>query len=143
MTKYSFHFQRCDSRRKLNGFRSTRHTALPRHATSDARCVSHVNTAVSPCRHTRGNCWDRQTRRSCDGNLQACVTIDEICGQIPCEANGSSVTRCLWNETVHYRAISSPPLVPVLSQKNPVHISTSCSFKIHFEMTLPSASKLC
>jgi len=63
---------------------------LPRHAASDARRVSHTNTAVSPCRHTRGYCGYRQTRRTCVGNLQACVTNDEICGQIPCEANGSS-----------------------------------------------------
>jgi hypothetical protein len=59
-----------DSRRKLNGFTSARHTLFPRDAASDARRDSHVNTTVSRCRHA----WQlrRQTARTCDGNLQAC-----------------------------------------------------------------------
>lgn len=66
-----------DSRRKLNGFKSARHTLLPRDAASDACRVSRVNTAVSRCRHA----WLllQQTAQTCDGNLQACHQRRTLC----------------------------------------------------------------
>jgi hypothetical protein len=38
---------------------------------------------------------------------------------------------------VHYRARKSPPLVPVLSQRDATHILRVYSFKIHFNIVLP------
>jgi thiol-disulfide isomerase/thioredoxin len=70
------------------------------------------------------------------------LRLTDFMGQSPWEANsfsGSPEVPCiLWNLNVHCHLHKSLPLVPILSQINPVHALRSCFYKIHFHVILPS-----
>lgn len=47
----------------------------------------------------------------------------------------------MWNPRVHYLSYNRPPLVPIVSQMNPVHALISCVFNCNFNIILQSSLK--
>jgi len=62
--------------------------------------------------------------------------------QSPSEASSHAPSqetpRLLWSIKFYYHAHKSPPLVPILSQMNPVHALLSYFFKIYSDIIFPS-----
>jgi hypothetical protein len=61
-------------------------------------------------------------------------------GRLPNCAATQELSDILWNLKVYYRVRNSPPLVPVLSQIDPVHTTLSCLSKIYFNVVHPPTS---
>ena len=99
VTTHSFHFQRRDSRRKLNGFKSTRHTALPRDAARVARRVSCEHRRIALQRRVAIVGTDRQTDRQ-GGPVTAIYR--------PVSPTTNSVDRFLARPTVPQQVHESP-----------------------------------
>ena len=57
------------------------------------------------------------------------LTGSQLVKEIPC---------LLWNTKVHYRICKCSPHLPILSQLDPVHTSTSKFLKTHLNIFLPS-----
>jgi len=65
------------------------------------------------------------------------ISTDEI---MMCELQSlrQQIPHLSWNPKVHYHLHKSPPLVPILSQKHPVHIFPHYFPKIYSNIILPS-----
>jgi hypothetical protein len=71
--------------------------------------------------------------------------MEQNSGEADSRSESDKTARLLWNPMVHHRVHNSPPLVPILSQMNPVHALTYYLLEIHFNiisdiaLVLPSA----
>jgi len=61
------------------------------------------------------------------------------------EANSHAASQDIpllsWSPKVYYSVHSSPLLIPILRQMNPVHIFTLCFFNMHFNIISPPTPK--
>jgi hypothetical protein len=57
-------------------------------------------------------------------------------------ATTREIPRILVDPKVHYRIQKSPPLVPILSQTNPIHTTASYLYKKHLSVREPALYKL-
>jgi hypothetical protein len=58
--------------------------------------------------------------------------------KLPRFAASQEISRILWNPKGHCRIHKCPPPVPILSQLDPIHTSTSHFPKVHLNIIIPS-----
>jgi len=119
---------------------------LPRDAANDARRVSHVNTAVSRCRNAwqlrvqtdKADLW-RESTGLC--HQRRTLSTDSLRGE---RFRSSSINHPLFMEPGgSLPSCQQPATCSCPEPKESSSHLTSCSFKIPFEITLPSTSKSC